>query len=150
MDCKTKLNTTKTILLKAPKLPFSSAKIEENSKQKLVKNRFDSLYVDNKEIALLDTSKIFSRGHSMRETMGMKNIVSASVLDVLMLGRELIPKDWEKLEKTVYIFFWGTIFRGLFGSLYVKYLYFDGNTWNEHYFWLGSKWSGNSFATIIK
>jgi hypothetical protein len=81
-------------------------------------------------------------GHNLREELSGKKVLSAIILDYLMAHSELIPESWKKDEKgnTIFIFFWGTIFRRSDGYLYVRYLYWNDGLWQAHYSWLGFVW----------
>jgi len=72
-------------------------------------------------------------GHDLRKELANKPVMNANVLDYLLAHPELIPEEW----KGEYTFFWGTIYRGSDGGLYVRYLGWSGSRWFWHYYWLG-------------
>lgn len=85
-------------------------------------------------------------GAKLRTELAKKSVLNANVLDYLRKpeNRRLIPAEW----KDKYIYFWGTIYRGPDGSLFVRCLYcFDGRcSW--HYIWLGLDWLSSSPAAV--
>jgi len=74
-------------------------------------------------------------GDELREELKNKSVLNANVLDYLVGHPELIPEEWKKKL----IFFWGTIYRDLDSSLYVRYLYWyrAGRKWSWDFHWLG-------------
>ncbi len=74
-------------------------------------------------------------GNNLRKELENELTLNATVLDYLLAHPELIPEEWERDEKGVirYIFFWGTVYRNLNGSLCVRYLYFFCGRWNWDY-----------------
>jgi hypothetical protein len=75
-------------------------------------------------------------GHKLRNELKDVQVLNACTLDALLANPLLIPEAWE----SGHTYFWGTIFRGMGGRLYVKYLYCDGGRWYWHYHWLGRHW----------
>lgn len=78
----------------------------------------------------------YSVGNDLRKALESQPVLNANVLDHLIAHQELIPESWK--GKT--IFFWGTIYRNSDGSLYVRFLYWDGSQWR----W-GSSYLDNDF-----
>jgi len=76
------------------------------------------------------------QGHNLRKELENEPVLNANVLDYLLAHPELILEEW----KGKYIFFWGTIYRGSGGRLYVRYLRWGGGAWNWGYNWLDDSW----------
>lgn len=124
-----------------PRLPFDGATIEYHKK-------------DGKMI--LDPSKInlylsegqkggqYIEGNKLRKELKSKPVLNACVLDYLLDNPHLIPEEW----KGKAVFFWGTIFRGSDGSLYVRYLYWDVGRWQAYYRWLGNDFRALNPAAV--
>lgn len=83
-------------------------------------------------------------GHDLRKDLADKPVMNANVLDYLLAHPELIPEEW----KGKYIFFWGTIYRGSDGNLYVRCLGWDGSKWGWGYCWLGDGFNSNNPAAL--
>jgi|GEM_PF-957172 hypothetical protein len=83
-------------------------------------------------------------GHVLRTAVAGENPFNANLLDWLLAHPEEIPESWK--EKAV--FFWGTVYRGRDGGLYVRYLYWDGGRWRWHHDWLGNRWFAGSPALV--
>jgi hypothetical protein len=82
------------------------------------------------------------KGHELRKEFAKKPVCNANLLDYLVEHPELIPEDW-KLDKkgnTRSIYFWGTIYRGLDGRLYVRHLYFHEGLWQSDNDGLAADW----------
>jgi hypothetical protein len=62
----------------------------------------------------------------------------------LLANPELIPEEW----KGKFIFFWGTIYRNSDGSLYVRYLNWNGDQWNWNFNCLDNDWNDNNPAAV--
>ncbi|MDO8633009.1 MAG: hypothetical protein Q7K38_00455, partial [Candidatus Wildermuthbacteria bacterium] len=73
-----------------------------------------------------------------------KPVMNANVLDYLLKNPHLIPDEW----KGKYLFFWGTVYRGSVGCLYVRYLCWRGVRWGWDCRWLGSGWDGRYPAAL--
>lgn len=62
------------------------------------------------------------KGEDLRKKLEGQLVLPANVLDYSLLAHPgLIPMDWKGKS----VFFWGTIYRDLDGSRYVRYLYWD-------------------------
>jgi hypothetical protein len=83
-------------------------------------------------------------GNDLRKELADKPVMNANVLDYLLAHPELIPEEW----KGKYIFFWGTIYRDSDGNLYVRYLGWNGSSWNCYYCWLGSGFGSGRPAAL--
>lgn len=81
-------------------------------------------------------------GNKLRKELESEPVLNANVLDYLLAHPELIPEEW----KGKAIFFWGTIYRGSGGNLYVRYLRWDGSQWSWHSDWLDDAWGDYSPA----
>lgn len=64
-------------------------------------------------------------GTKLREKLSGKMAYNANLLDFYLAHTNLIPEEW----KGKVVFFWGTIYRGLRGSLCVRHLIWFGNKW---------------------
>lgn len=84
------------------------------------------------------------RGDKLREELRNMHPYNANILDYLLAHVELIPEEW----KGKIMFFWGTIYRGPVGHLYVRYLYWEGGQWRGHYRWLGHDFHSSSPAVL--
>ncbi|MDP3764526.1 MAG: hypothetical protein Q8Q95_02805 [bacterium] len=84
------------------------------------------------------------KGDELRHELAGKPVYNANVLDYLLAHPHLIPEAWKKDEqgRTQYIFFWGTIYRGRGGGLYVRCLCWGGCGWGWGCGWLGGGFRG--------
>jgi len=48
------------------------------------------------------------------------------------------------------VFFWGTIYRGAGGGLYVRCLLWDGDRWYWLAYWLDRVWDDNDPAALLQ
>ena len=85
------------------------------------------------------------KGYDLKLCLEGQEVLGAQLLDFYLKHLDLIPEDWKKKG---WIFFWGTIYRGAYGSLYVRCLLWDGTRWVSHYCWLGYDWDDNSPAAV--
>ncbi|MDE1925504.1 MAG: hypothetical protein KGH79_05040 [Patescibacteria group bacterium] len=83
-------------------------------------------------------------GNKLRKELADKPAYNANVLDYLLANPDLIPEEW----KGKCVFFWGTVYRRSVGSLYVRYLYWNGDGWYWSDNWLDSDWDGNDPAAV--
>ena len=90
------------------------------------------------------------KGNQLRKELANESVLNANVLDYLLAHQELIPENWkeDKWDNIRFIFFWGTIYRGLSGNLDVRYLYWYGKRWSWFYDWLGCVWYSNYPAAV--
>ena len=112
----------------------------------LEKRENGKLYANGKEV-VLDLSPNQQngktiKGHKLRKELKNKQVLNACIMDALRANPQLIPEDWKQDEqgRTRYIYFWGTIFRGADGDLYVEYLCWRGGQWYWNYDWLVYDW----------
>ena len=140
-----------------PDLPFNGAEVVEHIGEGwvIVEKRPDDLYINGRKV-VLHLSKRQKNGewlksHELREELIGKLVLNANVFDALYQNPRLIPEEWKKDENgnTSFIFFWGTIFRGSDGRLYVRCLYFHGGAWCWHCRWLGYDWDGHYPAALL-
>jgi hypothetical protein len=130
--------------------------VEEHRKGKPAKleRKADGLYLDGKKIDFWLSEEQKRKqavvGNILRAKLKEMPVLNDNVLNYLLKNPHLIPEDWKKDENgnTRYIFFWGTIFRGAGGLLYVRYLYWYGGEWVWHYFWLGNGWNSDYPAAV--
>jgi len=93
----------------------------------------------------------YVKGDKLREEIKGKPVLNANVLDYLLAHPELIPEDWKKDEKgnTLFIHFWGIIYRDPLGGLCVRCLDWHGSRWLWDCDWLGGGWgSGDPVALL--
>lgn len=83
-------------------------------------------------------------GTTLRKRLGRLKKLNANVLDYLLKNPHLIPEEW----KGKAIFFWGTVYRDAVGSLYVRYLHWDGSSWDWIYSWVDNGWNAFSPAAL--
>ena len=139
-----------------PKPPFDGAKVVSHVGEgwAIVEKRADGLYVNGCKVILhLSRRQQNGRrlqGYDLREELTGKPVLNANLLDALADNVYLIPEDWKKDEQgnTRYIFFWGTIYRGDDGDIFVRFLYFRG-VWRRSYAWLADTWFGNWPAALL-
>lgn len=70
---------------------------------------------------------------------------TSNVLQYLIENPSLWPEDW----KGKYVYFWGTIFRGSDGYLYVRFGYWNEGEVVSDYCWLGGGWRVGSPAASL-
>ena len=92
----------------------------------------------------------YIEGNKLRKELKDKNIsvFNANVLDYLLKNPHFIPDEWRKdaHSNTLYIFFWGTVYRRRDGRLCVRCLYWGGTKWTWSLDWLGRGWRYNPAA----
>lgn len=130
-----------------PYLLFNGAQIECHKKNGKVTLDFNKLhfYLSEKQ-----KNCDCIEGHKLRVELESKNVINACFLDFLMDKPYLIPESWKKDEKgnTLFICFWGTIFRGSNDRLYVRFLYFDNVVWRTGFSYLDLDWGGHELALL--
>ncbi len=84
-------------------------------------------------------------GYNLKHFLEGEEVLGAQLLDFYLKHLDLIPEDWNKNRR---IFFWGTIYCGVRGSLHVRFLYWNGSRWVSDYFWLARVWDGNDPAAV--
>ncbi len=88
----------------------------------------------------------YIEGNKLRKELSDKStpVLNANVLDYLLANPHLIPEEW----KGKYVFFWGTVYRGRGGGLYVRCLCWGDGRWDWSGDWLGSGFDGNDPAAV--
>ncbi len=84
------------------------------------------------------------KGDKLREELETHPVYNANLLDYLMAHPELIPESW----KGKAIFFWGTIYRYSDGGLYVRYLFWNGDSWRWYGRWLDPDFNSSNPAAV--
>ncbi|MCX6778728.1 MAG: hypothetical protein NTU97_00660 [Candidatus Magasanikbacteria bacterium] len=84
-------------------------------------------------------------GYDLRKELAGIRVLNACVLDYLLAHPELIPESW----KSKYVYFWGTIYRGAGGNLYVRSLCWNDGGWYGSCRWLGRDWHGCGPAAVV-
>lgn len=112
------------------------------------------LFVDGKKIRLYLSKKQKVGdvgGQDLWKELKNKSTLSACMLDHFCEHPDLIPDSWKTDEqgRTLYIYFWGTIYNRSDGYRYVRYLYWQNGKWSWDYSWLGICWSVNYPAAIL-
>jgi hypothetical protein len=90
-------------------------------------------------------------GNKLRKELASELPFNANLLDYLLKNPHLIPEEWKKDVdgNTLYIYFWGTIYRNSAGDLCVRYLCWCGGEWVSRYDWLGGDWDFRSPAACL-
>ena len=91
------------------------------------------------------------KGKELRKELSSKPVLNANVLDYLLAHPHLIPEEWKQDSEghTRYIFFWGTIYRGSGGDLYVRCLFWFGGRWVWSFRWLEGVWFDQVPAVLL-
>lgn len=139
-----------------PKLPFYGAHVAENAAGGWVtlERKKAGLYINGEKIILHlgegQKNGKSMKGHALKEALNGKLVLHPNILDALMEHAHLIPVEWKQDAKgrTVYIFFWGVVFRGSVGFLYVRYVVWFVDAWHSVYRWLGRGWGGQDPAAL--
>lgn len=77
-----------------------------------------------------------------KEIEKLEGVMNANWLEFFLANPHLIPESW----KGKAVMFWGTIYRGSYGTLYVRYLYWFGDAWYWSNDWLGIDFDDNDPA----
>ncbi len=86
----------------------------------------------------------YIEGNKLRTQLEKEPTMNAVLLDWYLANPQYIPEEW----KSKYVFFWGTIYRGRRGYLYVRYLDWLGDRWIWSYDWLDVDWDGDYPALV--
>lgn len=86
----------------------------------------------------------YVKGYELRKELAGESVLPANVLDFYRANPDLIPEEW----KGKVVFFWGTIYRGSDGDLYVRYLCFYDGRWCSNYRRLDGDWGGSRPAAL--
>jgi hypothetical protein len=87
----------------------------------------------------------YLKGNELREELRSERVLNANALDYLLAHPELIPEKW----RGQFVCFWGTIYRGWDGVLYVRYLSCDGGKWSWSCRWLDYDFYGSVPAVVL-
>lgn len=85
-------------------------------------------------------------GNDLKDELDREPVMGAQLLDFYLRKPHLIPEEWKRKS----VFFWGTIYRGTNGCLYVRYLYWDGAAWDSDYLWLARNFGCRRPALVAK
>jgi hypothetical protein len=111
-----------------PTLPFKGTRVEMHSK-------LGQFKWDPAKVQLFTPMNGLSVGpEELRKYLATQPVFNANMLDYLLQHPALIPESWKKSEETgqpIRVYFWGTIYRGSDGLLFVRYLTFDDGVCGE-------------------
>ena len=102
---------------------------------KVESHKQDAFQADSSKITLYlseGQKGSYVQGFKLQKELEDQPVLNANTLDYLLARPDLIPEEW----KGKVIFFWGTIYGGPDGRLYVRYLYWDDGRWDWSYVWL--------------
>ncbi|MEX1997743.1 MAG: hypothetical protein WEA04_03685 [Candidatus Andersenbacteria bacterium] len=131
-----------------PLLPYEDWKVEEHKKG----GQFSwdpsklSLYLSDNQ-----RGEKSIEGNKLRRELAERPVLNANVLDYLIRHPHLVPDEWKVDEQgnTLYIYFWGTIYRDADGDLCVRSLCFESGHWFWGDGWLGGGWGSRSPAVLL-
>ena len=86
----------------------------------------------------------YMKGDKLKVELANEPALPANVLDFYLANPHLIPEEW----KGKVVFFWGTVYRGSGGGLYVRCLCFHGGRWCSSYGRLDGGWGGSDPAAL--
>lgn len=141
-----------------PRLPFAGATIEKHARvgKVTIEKRADGLYIDGKKVILYRSQRQMDgkaiRGYELRMELDGQPVLSASILDFLIVHPEYIPEEWKEKDKNgniILIFFWATIYCDSGGGFFVRCLYWYDGVWSEGYYWLDRGWSSGYPAAAL-
>ena len=141
-----------------PILPFTGAQVESHQGGGgwvKVEKRAAGLYVDGRKVILHLSERQQGgqniTGFKLREALSGRPLLNSNLLDTLCDHPEFIPEDWKQDEqgKTIFIYFWATIFRAADGVLCVRFCCWDGARWGRDYRWLVNRWVGQHPAALL-
>lgn len=84
------------------------------------------------------------KGYCLPEKFAKKKVLGAHALDFLLARLHLIPKRWKGRR----VLFLGTIYSSVYGDLFVRCLFWDGEKWASGYQLLNSNWSNKDYAAV--
>ena len=125
---------------KKPNIPYDDWTIEshDTSLGKIDPTKIE-LYLDESQ------KSGYIEGNKLLGKLKDKPVLNATVLDYLFEHQELIPESW----KGKYVYFWGTVYHGSSGNLYVRCLYFYDGAWRRDSDWLDIGWFGSAPAALL-
>jgi len=90
-------------------------------------------------------------GNKLRKELANEPVLNANVLDYLLKNPNLIPEQRKKDESgnTLYIFFWGTIYRYSNDDLCVRFMFYSGSLLNYGNSPLDLDWDDNDPAALL-
>ncbi|MBI2068492.1 MAG: hypothetical protein HYT67_00050 [Candidatus Yanofskybacteria bacterium] len=149
-------NTIAVDLESSPGLPFAGAQVEKHIGVggAIFQKQADGLYRNGRKVGLHLSGRQKGgkvvKGYELRDELTGKPVLNANELDALYDNPHLLPEEWKRDENgnIRFIFFWGTIYRNSDGGLYVRYIYFDGGSWDRVFSWLDRGWRGNDPAAL--
>lgn len=104
----------------------------------------DKLYINKCEVTLglVEGQTGGKIGYQVRDALTGKPVLNACVLEFLLKNPHMIPESWKQDEdgNTIYIFFWGTIYRNSRGRLYIRCLCWRGDAWSHDFYWFAYDW----------
>lgn len=116
-------------------------------------NGEDDLYVDGEKVILYrsEKQKGIVAGHELREELEDVKVLNANILDQLIKDPELYPESWKKDDegKTLYIFFWGTVYVDFNTEPFVRCLYWRDGEPRWLCKWLNGAWGSTDPAAIL-
>lgn len=91
------------------------------------------------------------KGHQLRKELAEQPVLNANLLDYLIDRPHLIPDNWKQDEqgRTIFIYFWGTIYRASGSRLCVRYLCWGEGRWRAGYGWPSDDWFGQFPAAVL-
>lgn len=84
-------------------------------------------------------------GYDLKAKLEGQPVLGAQLLDFYLEHPDLIPEDWKKKG---WIFFWGTIYHGASGSLYVRYFAWNGTGWYSGCHRFDGTWNDSGPAAV--
>lgn len=83
-------------------------------------------------------------GNAIRKELVGKSVFNACLLDYLLAHPHIIPNAW----KWKYVFFWGTIYRRIDGTLCVRCLCWRDGLWQSGSVMIDDDWSDDCLAAL--
>ncbi len=146
-----------------PRLPIGGATIDTHRRQGrvVIEKRVDGLYVDGHKVVLYRSPRQMYgnkiNGRELRiELDGQthdRSALSANVADFLFANQEYLPEDWKKKDendKTIFILFWGTIYRRFDRSPCIRTLCWCDGQCHENCYWLGLDCYSNFYSAVLE
>ncbi len=84
-------------------------------------------------------------GNKLKKKLEGQLVLPTNVGDYLIAHSALISSDL----KGKFVFFWGTIYRDSIDCLCVRYLYWDGRSWDWSHIWLDTDWAVQYPAAVL-
>lgn len=129
-----------------PVIPFDNWKVEEHRKAGTItwNDATADLHLDEDQNHNL-------LGSTLRKYLANVPSLNANVLDFLLAHQDLIPDSWkmDSRKRPLFIFFWGTVYRGPGKRLFVRCLFFTGMEWKTRHRDLNESWHIDNPAAIL-